>query len=152
MAVTITSSAFSEGGFILPRYTCDDLNISPPLEWQSSQEGESWALICDDPDAPSGIWTHWVIFNLPPQTRNLPEHVMGREELENGALQGLNTWGTIGYRGPCPSQGVHHYSFKIYLLDTRLDLPAGSTPQDLMEAMEGHVLDQGQLTGIYFRD
>lgn len=152
MSVTITSTAFSEGGLIIPRYTCDDLNISPPLEWDSSQEGESWTLICDDTDAPSGIWTHWVIFNLPSQTRTLPEHVMNREELENGARQGANGWGTIGYRGPCPSSGVHHYLFKIYLLDTRLDLPAGATRQQVLEAMEGHLIDQGQLTGIYFRD
>jgi hypothetical protein len=77
---------------------------------------------------------------------------MNREELENGALQGANTWGTIGYRGPCPSRGVHRYFFKIYLLDTRLDLPAGATRQQVLEAMEGHLVDEGQLMGIYFRD
>jgi Raf kinase inhibitor-like YbhB/YbcL family protein len=152
MAITITSSAFSEGGIIPPRYTCDDLNISPPLEWESSLDEESVALVCDDPDAPSGTWTHWAIFNLPPLTRSLPEHVMGREELENGALQGANSWGTIGYRGPCPHTGVHRYFFKIYLLDTKLDLPAGITPPQLLLAMEGHILDQGQIMGIYFRD
>jgi hypothetical protein len=152
MAVSIKSSVFSEGGLVLPRYTCDDLNISPPLEWQSPREGESWVLICDDPDAPSGIWTHWIIFNLPTSTRSLPEHVMNREELENGALQGANSWGTIGYRGPCPHSGVHHYVFKIYLLDTWLDLPSGSTRQQVLEAMEGHLVDEGQLMGIYFRD
>ena len=152
MAVTITSSAFSEGSLIPLLYTCDDLNISPPLEWKSSRVGESWALICDDPDAPSGIWTHWIIFNLPPQTPSLPEHIMGREELENGALQGVNSWGAIGYRGPCPSRGVHRYFFKIYLLDTMLDLPAGSTHQELLKAIDRHLLDQGQLMGIYFRE
>ena len=152
MAVTITSSAFLEGSLIPLRYTCDDLNISPPLEWKSSRVGESWALICDDPDAPSVIWTHWYIFNLPPQTPSLPEHIMGREELENGALQGVNSWGAIGYRGPCPSRGVHRYFFKIYLLDTMLDLPAGSTHQELLKAMDRHLLDQGQLMGIYFRE
>ncbi|HMK54913.1 MAG TPA: YbhB/YbcL family Raf kinase inhibitor-like protein [Methanobacteriaceae archaeon] len=152
MTITIKSPEFSEGGLIPPRYTCDDLNVSLPLEWESSDEGKSIALICEDPDAPSGLWTHWVLFNLPPETRSLPENIMGREELENGALQGANSWGTIGYRGPCPPSGLHHYFFKIYVLDIKLDLPAGSARQEVLEAMEGHILDEGQLMGIYFRD
>ncbi|MDI9437663.1 MAG: YbhB/YbcL family Raf kinase inhibitor-like protein [Euryarchaeota archaeon] len=152
MVVTIKSSEFNEGEPIPPRYTCDDLDISPPLEWHSPHEGGSWALICDDPDAPNGLWTHWVLFNIPPQTRSLAEHVINQEELENGARQGVNSWGNIGYQGPCPPQGVHHYIFKIYLLDTRLDLPSSATRQQVLEAMEGCLLDEGQLMGIYHRE
>lgn len=101
MAIKIKSTIFEEGGPIPKKYTCDGVNVSPPLQWSSlPAEVESIAILCEDPDCLSGIWSHWVIFNLPPETKDLPEHVMGREELENGARQGLNDFGTVGYGGP----------------------------------------------------
>ncbi|NYB52471.1 MAG: YbhB/YbcL family Raf kinase inhibitor-like protein [Methanobacteriaceae archaeon] len=155
MTITIKSAAFEDGEPIPPRYTCVESDVSPPLEWDASElaipdEG-SMVLICDDPDAPGGTWVHWVLFNLPPETCSLPERVMPREELENGALQGSNSWGTIGYRGPCPPSGTHRYYFKIYALNIKLDLPAGSNKKELLKAMEGHVLDEGQIMGTYTR-
>lgn len=155
MIVNIINPAFKEGEPIPPRYSCEDVDISPPINWDQSDlsvpaEG-SIAIICDDPDAPGGTWVHWVIFNLPPETRTLPEMVMPREEQENGALQGVNSWGAIGYRGPCPPSGTHRYYFKIYALDTKLDLPSGITKDELLNAMEGHVLDEGQVMGTYTR-
>lgn len=155
MNIKITSAVFEEGEPIPPRYTCVEVDISPPIDWDASEllmpDNGSLALICDDPDAPGGTWVHWVIFNLPPETSSLPEMVMPREELENGALQGSNSWGTTGYRGPCPPSGTHRYYFKIYALDTKLDLPAGVTKGELLEAMEGHILGEGQIMGTYTR-
>jgi hypothetical protein len=155
MPIQITSTVFEDGEPIPPRYTCVNADISPPLDWDMSKisvpDNGSIALICDDPDAPGGTWIHWVIFNLPPETSNLPEMVMQREELENGALQGSNSWGNIGYGGPCPPSGTHRYYFKIYALDTKLNLPSGSTKEDLLKAMEGHVLGEGQIMGTYTR-
>lgn len=155
MTIQLESPAFKEGEPIPPKYSCEDVDISPPLNWDESPvkipNDGSLAIILDDPDAPGGTWVHWVIFNLPPQTDSLPEMIMQREELENGALQGTNSWGTIGYRGPCPSRGTHRYFFKIYKLDTKLDLPAGITKQELLKAMEGHIVDEGQLKGTYTR-
>ncbi len=155
MIVNIINPTFKDGEPIPPRYSCEDVDISPPINWDQPDlsvppEG-SIAIICDDPDAPGGTWVHWVIFNLPPETRTLPEMVMPREEQENGTLQGVNSWGTIGYRGPCPPSGTHRYYFKIYALDTKLDLPSGITKDELLNAMEGHVLDEGQVMGTYTR-
>ena len=116
-----------------------------------THEAVSIAIICEDPDAPSGIWSHWVIFNLPPETTKLPERVMPRETLENGATQGSNGWGTIGYRGPCPPSGTHRYYFKIYALDVKLNFPAGITREELLKALKSHVLDAGQIMGTYTR-
>lgn len=155
MVMKISSPVFSDGEPIPPRYSCEGSDISPPLDWDLSQlsipDNGSIVLICDDPDAPGGTWIHWVIFNLPPETSSLPEMVMPREELENGALQGANSWGNIGYGGPCPPSGTHHYYYKIYALDAKLNLPPGTTKEELLNAMDGHVLDEGQLMGTYTR-
>ncbi len=155
MVIKIKSPVFEDGEPIPPRYTCVDADISPPLEWDVSNvsipDKGSIALICDDPDAPRGSWIHWVIFNLPPETSELPEMVMPREELENGALQGANGWGNIGYSGPCPPSGTHRYFFKIYALDTKLDLSPGATKKELLNAMENHIMDEGQIMGTYTR-
>ncbi|MDO5835249.1 MAG: YbhB/YbcL family Raf kinase inhibitor-like protein [Methanobacterium sp.] len=155
MTVKVTSIAFNEGEPIPPRYSCEDVNISPPLNWDGSHlsipSGGSIAIICEDPDSSGGTWIHWVIFNLPPETRSLPEMVMPREKLENGALQGVNSWGNIGFSGPCPPSGTHHYYFKIYLLDTKLDLPSGTSKEEVLKAMKGHIIDEGQLMGTYTR-
>lgn len=155
MVLEILSPVFNDGEPIPPKYSCEGSDISPPLEWGMSQvsipDDGSIALICDDPDAPGGTWIHWVIFNLPPETRSLPELVMPREELENGALQGSNSWGNIGYGGPCPPSGTHRYYFKVYALDVKLSLPSEATKEELLKVMEGHILDEGQLMGTYTR-
>jgi Raf kinase inhibitor-like YbhB/YbcL family protein len=152
MAINLTSPDFDEGGSIASRYTCDGLGISPPLSWDSVPSGtRSWALIVDDPDAPGGIFVHWVIYNLRPDTRRLPEDVPNRQTLSSGAQQGVNGAGGVGYTGPCPPSGTHRYFFKVYALDTRLDLGGGATAERLSDAMEGHVLAEGQLMGTYRR-
>ena len=152
MTIEIKSTAFKEGEPIPNRYTCTDVNVSPKLQWENIPDAaESIAVICEDPDAHSGTWSHWVLFNLPHDCRELPEWVMEREELENGARQGMNDFGTVGYRGPCPPGGTHRYYFKVYALDTRINLPSLIKRQELLDAMEGHILDEGQLMGVYSR-
>jgi len=152
MEIKITSSAFEDGGLIPAKYTCDGADISPPLQWQTVPEAtKSIALICDDPDAPMGTWVHWVLFNLPPEARELAENTPADRVLPNGASQGTNDFGRIGYGGPCPPGGTHRYFFKIYTLDAQLDLAAGAKKRDLLKAMEGHILAQGQLIGKYKR-
>ena len=152
MALDVTSSAFEGGGAIPARYTCDGLDISPPLSWSPVPNGtRSLALIAEDPDAPRGAFAHWVIYNLPPDTRRLPEDVPNRQTLPGGALQGMNGAGSIGYTGPCPPGGTHRYFFKVYALDTELDLGAGATREEVVSAMEGHVLAEGRLLGTYQR-
>jgi len=152
MEIRIMSAAFEEGGKIPRKYTCDGADISPPLGWTSVPEGtKSLALISDDPDAPLGTWVHWVIFNLPPNIKELPENVPPQMELKNGAKQGKNDFRKIGYGGPCPPGGVHRYYFKLYALDKVLNLEAGATKAQLLKAMEGHILADGQLMGKYER-
>ena len=152
MDINITSSAFEEGGLIPPKYTCDGADISPPLQWDTVSDGtKSIALISDDPDAPMGTWVHWVLFNLPPETRELPENIHPDENLPSGAIQGITDFRRIGYGGPCPPSGTHRYFFKIYALDTVLDLPSRAGKSDLVNAMEEHILAQGQLMGKYKR-
>jgi Raf kinase inhibitor-like YbhB/YbcL family protein len=152
MAITITSSAFKEGGMIPAKYTCDGQNISPPLKWQQvPQDVKSFALISDDPDAPIGIWIHWVLWNIPAEANGLPENIPPTKELPDGSKQGITSTRTNGYHGPCPPSGTHRYYFKIYALDTMLDLPQTSAKQDLLEAMKGHILAEGSLMGKYQR-
>ena len=152
MVIRINSTVFEEGEPIPTRYTCSGVDISPPLEWDAlPQDTKSLALICEDPDAPGGLWTHWIIFNLPADTTHLPEHLMEREMLDNGAKQGLNDFGRVGYGGPCPPGGTHRYFFKIYALDIKLDLPPLIRRNEFLETITGHVLDEGQLMGVYTR-
>jgi len=148
----IRSTAFREGEMIPSKYTCDGPDISPPLEWSDPPSGtKSFALISDDPDAPVGTWVHWVIFNIPGSERKLEENIPRTEVLKNGARQGKNDFGRIGYGGPCPPGGTHRYYFKLYALDIELDLKAGATKRDLLKAMEGHVLAETYLMGKYRR-
>jgi Raf kinase inhibitor-like YbhB/YbcL family protein len=152
MEIKLKSSAFKEGGMIPSEYTCDGKNISPSLSWEGVPAGaKSIALICDDPDAPMGTWVHWVIYNLPATIKELPSNIPPTKTLENGARQGINDFRKIGYGGPCPPGGTHRYYFKIYALDTQLDLEPGVTKAQLLKAMEGHILAQGQLMGKYKR-
>lgn len=152
MKIKITSSSFEEGGFIPKKYTCDSINISPPLEWADIPgETKSIALICDDPDAPMGTWVHWVLYNLPFNINKLPENIPAEKVLENGTTQGTNDFHKIGYGGPCPPEGMHRYYFKIYALDAELDVGVGLSKEELLKAMKGHVLAEGQLMGKYSR-
>ena len=153
MALSISSSAFQEGERIPTKYTCEGQDISPTLMWGESPAGtRSFALIMDDPDAPGGVFTHWVLFNLPADTRELPEAVPAQSPLPSGALQGKSDFGKTGYGGPCPPPGSpHRYQFTLYALDQPLDLKSGASKKQVLEAMQGHILAQGQLTGIYQR-
>ena len=152
MQIEVKSKAFKEGSMIPKRYTCDGTDVSPPLAWTSVPEGtKSIALICDDPDAPVGTWVHWVLFNLPADAKELPENVPPQKMLENGGIQGTNDFRKIGYGGPCPPGGTHRYYFKVYALDTALNLQAGITKAQLLKAMEGHIMAEGQLMGRYKR-
>ncbi len=152
MAITITSSGFTEGGMIPKKYTCDADDISPDLKWSGvPKEAKSLALICDDPDAPVGTWVHWVLFNLPADVSTLSAGVAPDAVLKNGALHGKNDFRKLGYGGPCPPGGTHRYFFKIYALDTLLSLESGSTKAQLLAAMKSHILAEGQLMGKYKR-
>lgn len=148
----ISSSAFTEGSMIPAKFTCDGANVSPQLEWTGAPQGtKTFAIINDDPDAPVGTWVHWVIFNLPGNATSLPEHIPISETLSNGAKQGKNDFGKIGYGGPCPPGGTHRYFFKLYALDTELSLKPGITKSDLLKAMQGYILAEAQLIGKYKR-
>jgi Raf kinase inhibitor-like YbhB/YbcL family protein len=152
MAITITSTAFTEGGMIPREYTCDGRDISPPLAWSGAPEGtKSLALICDDPDAPVGTWVHWVLFNIPATADELPQSILPDKILEDGARHGINDFRKFGYGGPCPPGGTHRYYFKIYALDTDLTQEPGITKAELLKAMEGRILAEGQLMGRYKR-
>ena len=152
MEITITSTAFEEGGMIPQPYTCDGKDVSPPLKWSGVPDSaKSLALICDDPDAPMGTWVHWVLYNLPANLKELPEAMPADKTLKNGAKHGKNDFHKFGYGGPCPPGGTHRYFFKLYALDTMLDLEPGATKAELLQAMEGHIVAQGQLMGKYKR-
>lgn len=152
MALEIQSTAFNEGATIPKLYTCDDKNVSPALSWSEPPAGtQSLALIVDDPDAPMGLWTHWLIFNLPATARSLPQGVPTTERAAGG-VQGANTGKKLGYTGPCPPPGpVHRYYFKLYALDTTLNLKPGAVRADVDKAIQGHILAEGQLMGRYGR-
>jgi len=152
MAITITSSSFTEGGMIPKKQTCDAEDISPDLKWSGvPKEVKSLALICDDPDAPVGTWVHWVLFNIPADVTTLQAGVSPDAVLKNGTRHGENDFRKLGYGGPCPPGGTHRYFFKIYALDTLLSLESGSTKSQLLAAMKGHILAEGQLMGKYKR-
>ncbi len=152
MAITITSTAFTEGSMIPRDYTCDGEDISPPLTWSGVPDGtKSLALICDDPDAPMGTWVHWVLFNIPAHIMELPTKIPPEKIIQNGAKHGMNDFRKLGYGGPCPPGGTHRYYFKLYALDTEINLEAGITKAQLLKTMEGHILAEGQLMGKYTR-
>jgi Raf kinase inhibitor-like YbhB/YbcL family protein len=148
----LESSAFVHKQSIPSQYTCDGRDISPPLAWDEPPAGtRSLVLICDDPDAPGKTWVHWVVYNLPPEVRSLPENVPQDNPLPKGALQGINDFGTTTYGGPCPPSGTHRYFFKLYALDRVLELPKGATKAQVESAMKGHILAQAELIGHYHR-
>ena len=149
----LTSSAFRDGETIPRQFTGDGSDRSPPLAWSGAPDNtKSFTLICDDPDAPRGTWVHWVLFNLQASTHELPEGVPPQGTLPDGAKQGTNDFRKLGYGGPAPPPGKpHRYVFKLYALDTLLDLMEGATRAQLEQAMRGHVLAEGQLIGKYGR-
>ena len=149
----LTSTAFTEAQPIPSKYTCDGENISPPLSWNGVPTGtKSLALIVDDPDAPAGIWVHWVVYDLPATASELPEGLPKSQYVPGGAKQGLNDFKHLGYGGPCPPAGkAHRYYLKLYALDRVLELKPGSTKQEVERAMEKHTLAHGQLMGTYKR-
>jgi Raf kinase inhibitor-like YbhB/YbcL family protein len=153
MTIQLTSTAFAEGENVPKRYTADGENVSPPLKWTEPPQGtKGFVLICDDPDAPRGTWVHWVLFNLPADQRELEEGVPAQEALANGAKQGKNDFGKLGFGGPAPPAGKpHRYFFRLYALNAPLDLAAGATRGQVVAAMKGHVLAEGQLMGRYGR-
>ncbi|OUL18477.1 YbhB/YbcL family Raf kinase inhibitor-like protein [Nostoc sp. 106C] len=151
----IRSSAFFIGNTIPFKYTCDGDDISPPIYWEDPPQGtQSFALILDDPDAPKQTFTHWVVYNIPADNRELPEGITQEPKLKNGGVQGKNSFGKLGFGGPCPppKHGAHRYFFKIFALDQSLDLPPGATKEELLQAMEGHVLDKAEVMGRYARE
>lgn len=155
MALELKSPAFKPHDKIPSLYSCQGKDISPSLTWEGSPAGtKSFALICDDPDAPGGDWVHWVVYNIPAHVNALPEGIPGGHAAHKDGLlsQGLNDFGNIGYGGPCPPQGKpHRYFFKFYALDTVLILTGRVDKVMLLEKMEGHVLAQTELVGIYQR-
>lgn len=153
MPLQLTSKAFHDGQAIPEKYTCSGQDVSPDLAWSGApEETKSLALIVDDPDAPGGVWVHWVLYDLPGETRDLPEGMPKDRELRNGARQGKNDFGKIGYNGPCPPSGpAHRYFFKLYALREKTGLSAGATKADLERAMKGKIAGQATLTGKFRR-
>ncbi|MCP4632285.1 MAG: YbhB/YbcL family Raf kinase inhibitor-like protein [candidate division Zixibacteria bacterium] len=149
----ITSTAFKNGEKIPEIYACDFENISPPLNWGAGPEGtKSYVLICDDPDAPSGTFVHWVVYNIPAEVTSLPENIPDSETLDNGATHGSTHFGSLGYGGPCPPSGnPHRYYFKIYAVDFITAWKPGMSETKVMNRIEGHILLQGELMGTYQR-
>ena len=152
MPFQIESPAFVQESAIPTLFTCEGENISPPLQWSSPPKGtKSFALICDDPDAPVGTWVHWVIYHIPPEKNELSESIAPLEEVQ-GMRQGLNDFQRVGYGGPCPPKGApHRYFFKLYALDTLLALHPKATKKELEKAMQGHILAETHLIGTYKR-
>ena len=153
MTLSLSSIAFQDGEGIPVKHTCEGQDVSPPLMWSEPPQGtQSLALIVDDPDAPGGVFNHWVLFNIPPDSRQLPEALPTQAQLPSGALQGKNGFGRVGYGGPCPPPGrPHHYCFTLNALNRVLDLKAGVSKKQALDAMQGHILAQGKLTGTYQR-
>jgi Raf kinase inhibitor-like YbhB/YbcL family protein len=153
MSLQLSTTAFSNGSTIPKQYTCDGPDLSPPLAWSGTPAGtQSFALIADDPDAPVGTWVHWVLYNAPGAAHELAEGLKKQDQLPDGTLQGRNDFRKIGYGGPCPPPGKpHRYFFKLYALDTKLNLKPGATKTEVESAMKGHVLGQAEYVGRFGR-
>jgi hypothetical protein len=153
LALELKSIVFQHNAYIPLKYSCKAEDFSPPLSWTGAPQGTvSFALICDDPDAPSGDWVHWVIFNIPASKASLPENISKTGTLADGSVQGINDFTKLGYGGPCPPPGKpHRYFFKLYALDAQVPLKAGASKRDLLRAMDGHILAQAELVGLFKR-
>ena len=145
--MTISSTAFTGNQLIPAKYTCDGQNVSPELAIADVPEkAQSLVLICDDPDAPMGTWTHWTVWNINPKINKIEEN-----SVPEGAIEGKTSQGDSGYHGPCPPSGTHRYYFKIYALDIKLNLHHPTDKAELEEALSGHILKQAELIGVYRR-
>ncbi len=153
MSLSLQTSAFKPGGEIPAQFTCSGADSSPALSWSGAPQGtQAFALIVDDPDAPSGTFTHWVLYDLPGNANSLPEGVAKTDQLPNGSRQGKNGFGRTGYGGPCPPPGKpHRYFFNLSALDAKLNLPAGASKAKVEQAMKGHTLGHAELMGTYRR-
>jgi Raf kinase inhibitor-like YbhB/YbcL family protein len=152
MAFSLSSTVFGQMESIPSKYTCDGADISPPVIWEDLPVGTvSLVLICDDPDAPVGTWVHWVCYDIPNEKGGFPEGVPKTDLIPAGGKQGLNDFRRVGYGGPCPPSGTHRYFFKLYALDCMLQLNAGKSKEEVETVMEGHVLGQTELVGVYSR-
>jgi Raf kinase inhibitor-like YbhB/YbcL family protein len=152
ISMALESPSFAQNQSIPSKYTCDGPDVSPPLLWKNLPEKtKSIVLLCDDPDAPAGVWVHWVCYDIPAVVTSLSEGIPKSDSLAVGGKQGITDFGSIGYGGPCPPSGTHRYFFKMYALDRVLGLPAGKTKKNIERAMNGHILAQGQLIGVYSR-
>jgi Raf kinase inhibitor-like YbhB/YbcL family protein len=151
-AFTISSPAFSEGDPIPVQYSCDGEDQNPALEWSGTPAGTvSLALVMDDPDAPGGTWVHWVLFNIPSDVSGLPSSIPASAILDDGSVHGANSWGRSDYGGPCPPGGTHRYVFKLYALDSLLELADGADPGDVEQALLEHLVGEASLMGTYTR-
>ncbi len=153
MALELTSPVFNQGLEIPKTYSCQGENVSPQLDWKGVPEGtRSFVLINDDPDAPMGIWVHWVVYDMPASLRSLPEGIEKKNVLADGSKQGMTDFGRVGYGGPCPPPGSYHrYFFKLYALDIVLNIDPGKTKDEVLKAIGGHVLGQAELMGKFKR-
>jgi Raf kinase inhibitor-like YbhB/YbcL family protein len=150
--IYVESGAFKDGAMMPEAHAFDKDNISPEISWSGIPEGaRTIALICEDPDAPSGNWVHWIVYNIPASSSGIPEGVPAEGTIGGGAMQGINDFKKIGYDGPYPPYGTHRYVFRVYALDKALGLEPGADRESLLRAMEGHVLAEGALTGRYKR-
>lgn len=150
----LTSTAFTQGEPIPEKFSCQGEDVSPPLTWGDPPAGtQSLALIMDDPDAPGGTWDHWILFNISPDKRELQENlpITGKNVDPQAIFVGKNSWGRAEYGGPCPPSGTHRYFFKLYALDTVIDLLPGASKKELLQAMDGHILAQAELMGTFSR-
>jgi len=152
-AMILKSPAFVNNGMIPAKYTCDAEDVSPELIWENAPEDtKSFALICDDPDAPMGTWVHWVLYNIPANVNKLPENFPSDKKLDNGITNGINDFRKYGYGGPCPPSGTHRYFFKLYALNATLNLKPGLTKSELLKYIEKHIIAKAELVGKYSRN
>ena len=154
---TLTSPSFRNNQPMPAKHSCEGVDASPALKWEGAPAAaKSFALICDDPDAPGGSWVHWILYGIPASTTELPENIAKTETVAalGNAKQGMTDFGRVGYGGPCPPRGhgVHHYHFRLYALDTDLNLSARASRRQLEAMMKGHILAQAELVGTYQRD
>ena len=146
--MSITSAAFGDKERIPTMYTCDGEDINPPLQFNDvPDDTQSLTLLVEDPDSPGKTWAHWIVFNIDPQTTHVPE-----DSIPIGATQAVTDFGDSGYGGPCPATGTHRYSFKLFALDTTLSLTEDVTREELLDAMDGSIIEQAELTAIYSRE
>jgi len=148
----LTSPSFLDGKTIPADFTCDGRDITPPLEWSDAPENSTqFALLMDDPDAPGGTWSHWVMYGIPANHSRLEESIPATPDLPDGSRQGRNSWGRIGYGGPCPPSGIHRYVFRLFALSNAPNMETGLSSSRVMVAIRNHILAEAHLTGLYQR-